>query len=266
MSRLHTELQRLFALTWPAADGPGAPMAAEGPLTVPVDPAADTRLMVLGLGRPADWPRLEAVWQAVQAELGLPAPAIAVNGSDGFQLWFALARPVPPAQAAGFLEALRLRHLGDLPPGRVSALPALAGGPQALPRPHALPLVLPGGPSAPDQWSAFVAPDLAPMFAETPWLDLPPPLEGQAELLARLQPAPAEAFERACARLAPPPAPAPTAPVATAGPPAPADPPATAAHAALADEARHFLQRVMNDEQAALALRIEAAKALLYGR
>jgi hypothetical protein len=36
--------------------------------------------MVLELARPAEWPPLARVWQAVQAELGLPAPAIAVSG------------------------------------------------------------------------------------------------------------------------------------------------------------------------------------------
>ena len=46
--------------------------------------------------------------------------------------------------------------------------------------------VIPAEPDRPEHWSAFVAPDLAPIFNDTPWLDLPPNLEGQAELLARL--------------------------------------------------------------------------------
>ena len=36
---------------------------------------------------------------AVQADLALPAPAIAVTGSDGVQLWFSLVQPVQPGQA-----------------------------------------------------------------------------------------------------------------------------------------------------------------------
>lgn len=270
MSRLHAELQRLYALS-PSAPADGAPAGPDA-LCLPSQAGADTRLLVLGLGRPADWPRLAAVWQAVQAELGLPAPAIAVNGVDGFQLWFALARPLPLAQAAELADALRQRYLGDVPPARVSVLPALPGQ-----QPAAAPaqLLLPGCATGPEQWSAFVAPDLAPMFAETPWLDLPPPLDGQAELLARLQPISADALAQALAQLAPPAAS--RAAVAGASTAAgaeqavtgsdeasPSQAPATATTAA-ADEARRFLLRVMNDEQAALALRIEAAKALLAG-
>ena len=47
--------------------------------------------------------------------------------------------------------------------------------------------MIPAEPDRPEHWSAFVAPDLAHIFNDTPWLDLPPNLEGQAELLARLK-------------------------------------------------------------------------------
>lgn len=280
MSRLHAELQRLYALTppspapgtpadaTPATDAPAADTLATGapPDGLSADAAATgTRLLVLGLGRPADWPRLADVWQTVQAELGLPAPAIAVNGVDGFELWFALAQPLPLAQAAALADALRQRYLGDVPPARLTQRPTPGAARQAaaVSPPH-----WPGSATAPEQWSAFVAPDLAPMFAETPWLDLPPPLDGQAELLARLQPISADALAQAWLRLAPPASPMPAASSASAAasPPghgASADAGAPSQAAALADEARRFLQRVMHDEQAALALRIEAAKALL---
>ena len=107
----------------------------------------------------------------------------------------------------------------------------------------------------PDQWYAFVAPDLAALFAETPWLDIAPSDDGQAALLRTLETVSPAAFSTASQRLrttehAP-------RDVAIA---APADP-----RAGDADPAR-FLTRVMNDESVPLALRVDAAKALLLHR
>ncbi|MEN9627574.1 MAG: hypothetical protein RJA10_801 [Pseudomonadota bacterium] len=239
MSRLSLEWQRLYAVV-PAAGEAAAP--------------GRVRAAVLELARPADWAALSAVWQGVQADLGLPAPGIAVNGRDGYQLWFSLRQPVPAAQALAFVQALGARYLGDTLPGRLSLWPG-AGDRLA---PAMVPAVVgDGGP-----WSAFVAPDLAPVFTDEPWLDTPPNEQGQAELLARLGSASADAFERAVQRL-----PGAAAPVAAAAPAAPAAPaastaPATAAHR----DPQRFLLEVMNDDRVDLALRIEAAKALLaYG-
>ncbi|MBP6421736.1 MAG: hypothetical protein KA271_02470, partial [Propionivibrio sp.] len=47
--------------------------------------AGHVRTMVLELSKPADWNGLSTVWQRVQSELELPAPAIAVSGKDGYQ-------------------------------------------------------------------------------------------------------------------------------------------------------------------------------------
>ena len=60
--------------------------------------------MVLELTGPADWDVLSAVWRGVQADLELPAPAIAVSGTDGLQLWFSLEAPVPAAQLSRCAE------------------------------------------------------------------------------------------------------------------------------------------------------------------
>ena len=65
MSRLQSELQRLY----------GRPV--DGVATVGVDRAATVRAMVLELARPADWDLLSKAWRGVQADLELPAPAIA---------------------------------------------------------------------------------------------------------------------------------------------------------------------------------------------
>jgi hypothetical protein len=98
-------------------------------------------------------------------------------------------------------------------------------------------------------WSAFVSPDLAAVFGDEPVLDIPPGDEAQAELLARLRSVPAEAVADALQGLAPPPSPAPA-------------PPAVGTKTGW-QTPRDFLMRVMNDPATPLALRIEAAKALL---
>jgi hypothetical protein len=140
----------------------------------------------------------------------------------------------------------------------------------AEPEPLAVPRALGHAP----QWAAFVAADLAPLFEDTPWLDMPPSPEGQADLLSRVASVSAAALAEALGRLAPPPAEA-LVPGTTAQPAVPNDAPTrtaadTAADNAAGQAAVQFLLQVMQDEAAPLALRVDAAKALLphrgYGR
>lgn len=249
MNRLQAEMHRLY-LPHSGAD-PGVDAAASGL----IDAEGRVRAMVLELARPANWEALSKVWRGVQIELELPAPAIAVSGTDGFQLWFSLAEAVSVAQAHAFLALLRARFLSDIAPQRVGLMPGAdaTAARQAL---HAR-WVVPAQQEQSGNWSAFVAPDLAPVFADTPWLDIPPSNDGQADLLSRLGSIKPPEFELALERLRPA-APAPetvstdagrmhTRPQASAGSP----------------DAKRFLLQVMNDDTVALALRIEAAKALL---
>ena len=257
MNRLQSELQRLYL-----------PQAPAGQDTEPdesrlIDADGRVRAMVLELARPADWAVLSTVWRGVQVDLDLPAPAIAVSGTDGVQLWFSLAQPLPVAQAWAFLDALRRRYLGDVRAHRVGLLPAVdaASPPLAV---HARQVPAPQADSC--HWSAFVAPDLAPVFADEPWLDLPPNLDGQAALLAGLASMPIAEVERALAQLQP---------AALSVPDTPASAAAEAAHADVGTvnlrspspgpwlDPKRFLLDVMNNDAVALALRIEAAKALL---
>lgn len=248
MNRLPSELHRLFV-----PRGTGSP---RGPLDAAdlIDAEGCVRAMVLGLARPADWPAVSKVWQGVQADLGLPAPAIAVAGPAGYQLWFSVGDAVPAAQALRFLEALRRHYLADIAAPRLDLWPvddpASAGGWR-----HAAPIPAPLAPTGP--WSAFVAPDLAPMFSEESWLDVPPNPEGQADLLSRITSIPHADFLRVLGQF-PPALPAAAAPAADAG----AVGALTAARAPTTDP-RRFLLAVMNDEAVDLALRIDAAKALL---
>jgi hypothetical protein len=253
MSRLLSEISRLYLPT-PSLAAP----AAHGSWSLS-DDQGGTRAMVLELARPADWDLLGQVWRGVQADLAWPAPAIAVTGVDGFALWFSLAEPVPVATASAVLQALRQRYLGQVPLDRMRLLPEASG--------QARIQEVPSLQGRQDQWSAFVAPDLAPVFADTPWLDIPPSLEGQADLLSRLDSIPRVDWLRALDALAPS--------VATSAPSSLPSFASTVSSLPLAQptvlagphtDPRRFLSEVMNNEAVPLALRIEAAKALLLDR
>jgi len=252
MNRLQSELRRLY---FPhAAADPGTDAEVSGL----IDAEGRVRAMVLELARPANWEVLSKVWRGVQTDLELPAPAIAVSGTDGLQLWFSISEPVSVVQAHAFLESLRSRLLPDIASKRLRLLPVVdASAPQqAL---HAR--LVPAEQEQTGNWSAFVAPDLAPVFADTPWLDIPPSNDGQADLLSRLGSIKPPAFEAALEWLKPATTQSVVAPEAmsTDAGRMPVRPVGSVGSL----DAKRFLLQVMNDETVALALRIEAAKALL---
>lgn len=270
MNRLQSELNRLYL---PPSQA-GAETDAQ-PATL-IDPTDRVRAMVLELARPPSWEAMSKVWQGVQAELDLPAPAIAVSGTDGLQLWFSLAEPISTDRAHAFLERLRIRYLADVESGRVGLMPATNAS--ALhPELHAR--LIPARQEPTGNWSAFLAPDLVPIFADSPWLDIPPNEEGQATLLRGMEVTKQAAFESAfdklvlvthaspvtaaAARAGDPHAQVrPASATSAATTPAASSTPATAT-ASSSEDAKRFLLQVMNDDTVVLALRIEAAKALL---
>lgn len=225
MNRLQTEIHRLY---------PPAPLADNADSAV--------RHVVLQAQCPPGWPALRTVWEGVQTEWGWPAPGIAVNGRDAYQLWFSFAQPLPLAQARGLVRHLIARFLPDADPRRLRVLTETANTDAPLATP---PQAQPSG-----NWSAFVSPDLAAVFGDEPVLDIPPGDEAQAELLARLRSVPADAVADALRHLAPAESAAQAAAASASPEPAWQSP-------------RDFLMRVMNDPATPLALRIEAAKALL---
>jgi hypothetical protein len=233
MNRLQSELNRLYL-----ADPSAASL---------IDAQGLVRAMVMELAQPASWEVLSAVWQGVQSELQLPAPAIAVSGVDGLQLWFSLEEPITVHEAHAFLDSLRARFLPTIDPKRFRLLPETDAA--AL---HAA--LVPAQQPITDNWSAFVAPDLAAVFTDAPWLDVAPNEEGQANLLRGLPSMKRRSFEDASRRL-----------VAHALPPSAAASPTTVPSEAApaGSDPKRFLMQVMNDEAVPLALRIEAAKALL---
>ncbi len=238
MNRLDTELRRLYLANPDPNRGDGT---HNQPL---INEAAQVRAVVLGVAGPGAWEKLSKVWQGVQVDWGWPAPAIAVSGTDGLHLWFSVTGPVPLAQAAAGVAALQGRYLGGVLPERVSRWPMVAG-------PSGVVVQLPGQQVLPEQWSAWVAPDLAAIFEAEPWLDVAPSPDAQADVLARLKPTPLADFLQAlpCA----PPTPATTG-VAAPAPQACAD----------GQPGPHqFLQAVMNDPAVDMQWRIAAATALL---
>jgi len=267
MKRLHTEWRRLFAVD-AGTDGSLAPLLdARG---------GRTRALVVEWGRPADWLMLRPLWEAVQAELGWPAPLIALNGCDAFQLWISLAEPVAAQEAHEVATALAARWLP-----RASG-PAMATRLAVWPRPspqadgtwqHAAPV--PARQTGPQpRWSAFVAPDLAAVFGDEPTLDIDPGDEAQADLVAHGGCVSAAAWARACQALrqdgaqpTPTPAAAPGRTPSLAGDAvdrgAPEAPQTTPDLGGPHDDPAAFLRAVMNHAAVPLALRVEAARALL---
>ena len=270
MNRLPAQYQRLYLPQ--AAVAPGTATAHP---SHPEPPAEETvRALVLALRKPADWDTLAPLWRGVQTDLAWPAPAIAVNGVDAFELWFSLAQPVPRAEATALLHHLCLRYLPGVKPERLPRWPSLNATALPAPQPGRIPALHPDT----GRWSAFVAPDLPAVFGDDPSLDFPPSEDAQAELLSRLGCIQPDDWQAAVAALQAVRADAAVAPAGVeAAPRAPALRPVAAStgetahaasphHAALVgpyEDPRQFLRDVMNDSSVGLALRLEAARALL---
>lgn len=169
--RLHGELERLYGLQ--------ACAEAKG---VSQD---DSRALILQLCKPSEWSSLAVLWHAFVSEWGMPAPAIAVNGRDGIQLWFSLTRPASSSRCERFLLALRDRFLDGLPQDRVSWYPSSK---PLSEHGDSMFTAVPACTSGTDHWSAFVTRDLAAVFGDEPWVDVPPVRDQQAEILSRLSP------------------------------------------------------------------------------
>ncbi|MDI1243992.1 MAG: hypothetical protein PSV24_01155 [Rhodoferax sp.] len=244
MDRLQTELHRLYLPLAASSEGQYDP----GETVRLIDADGRVRAMVVQLAQHAGWNGMAALWQGVQSDFGLPAPAVAVSGVNGYQLWLSMAEPVPLAQALAFLEALRLRYLAGIDPRHIRMAPQAnesAAPTQSIRR-------VPSVQGESGRWSAFVAPGLAGMFADEPWLDMAPGTDAQAKLLASLKSIQPAEFQQALDQLRPADAPPHRASASVA---------ANTAHDS--QDPKRFLLAVMNDPANELHLRIEAAKALL---
>jgi len=239
MNRLQAELQRLFLPD-------GAELREDGfGLDQLLADRDTTRVAVLQLSRPLGWDEISAVWQGVQQDLDFPPPAIAISGHDRYELWFSFAEPVPVSEAQDMLQGLQQRYVAS-----TRSADRIGFFPPRGPLPHTGEK-LPPSQVAPGQWSAFVAPDLGPLFSDERWLDHPPGTDAQADLLSRFQSIPAQRFARAMAQLR-----------AEAAPPA-QELALRSSNDTKAQSPQDFLLEVMRDPAVDLPLRVDAAKALL---
>ena len=259
MNRLQAELHRLY-LPHDSQSESDDPAGDEIRL---VDADGQVRTMVVDVARQAGWDGIAALWQGVQDELELPAPAIAISGINGYQVWFSLSEPVPLARALDFLQSLRLRYLSAIAPRHIVMKPAA----DDLAPQHAQDArMVPSRQTGTGRWSAFVDPGLASMFADEPWLDLPPNPDAQGKLLSHFESIRPADFQQALRRLRPTGAAALCATeTAAAGNAVGSGSRLVAAQAPPHDglDPKGFLLGVMHDPTVDLRLRVEAAKALL---
>lgn len=177
MQKLISELTRLYL---PAGSLAPAALArqVQGQATVAIDLTSDaglTRAMLIPFDKMADgdaaqhWSRLCALANALQTELGLPAPAVSVSGANGYGLWLSFEAPVPVAQAHTFLALLRAAYFPDLDAGLDTVGSAVELPPCLC--------------QSTGKWAAFIHPGMGASFADEPWLDMAPPFAGQSALL-----------------------------------------------------------------------------------
>ena len=177
MHKLISELTRLYL---PA--GAVSPQALTrhivGETTLAIDLATEdgqVRAIVVAFpkmahGEPAQhWNYLCATANGLQAELGLPAPAVSISGADGYALWLSLETSIPKAREQDFLELLRQAYF-----------PNMALGGDAASAPVELP---PCRNLRTGKWAAFIHPGMGAAFADESGLEMAPPLAGQAAFL-----------------------------------------------------------------------------------
>jgi hypothetical protein len=178
MQKLSFELQRLYLLAGQQRDGQAIDLARDGMV----------RTLVIDFHQ-ADgeqhWVRLCDVANALQTELGLPAPAVSVSGGECYRLWLSLAQPVTEAQARQFLALLHKAYFEDeeidFGRSRVDLPPAQN--------------------RATGLWAAFINPSMGGALAEDLGLEMAPPDAAQAGFLEGLLSISTEEYQQALATL-----------------------------------------------------------------
>jgi len=225
-----------------------------------VNPEGLVRALVITFDRAKDWTHLTALYQALEEDLELPAPAISISATGGFQLWLSLADCVPVAQAMAFLEALCSKYLADIPLRHLKLYPGInessAGQPPTVD-------LVPGFHQASGKWSAFIDPSMGGMFLDEPGLDMAPNMAGQADILAKFESIKSQDFQRALTSFQSPMTVAPKLVESV-----PNDQYELTSHSRLDvgsnyTEPKSFLLAVMNSPSASPDQRIKAAQALL---
>ncbi|MBZ2209534.1 hypothetical protein [Massilia soli] len=208
MQKLISELSRLYLPAGAVApDALAEHMLGKTTLAVPlVSDSGMTRALMIpfrkaknGGDEARHWTQLCALANALQADLGLPAPAVSISGADGYGLWLSFADPVPASAAQQFLALLGQAYFPD-----TAVDPAAVNAPVELP---------PCLNQASGKWAAFIHPGMGASFADESGLEMAPPMAGQLAFLEGLHSISEDQFRHALAVLQPPhsPAPAPRA-------------------------------------------------------
>ena len=281
MNRLIAELSRLYFLPgqeWQSLQNTGSVKPAyvtEGVLKtevlaerlvtesyvglVLVSPSEMVRTLVIGFESGSDWEQVAALYQSVQDELALPAPAISVSVEDGYQMWFSLAEQIPLQKAREFLSALRREYFPDISVSRTKFRPGIEEHVNDVSQ-RVLPLMQVIKEPV-ERWSAFIDPSMGSMFIDEPWLEMAPNLDKQAAMLAGVESIRVEDFLRALSIMQPEPemdAVRVEKEACTGGQLA-----SSLGEPGRFDDPKGFLIAVMNDPHIGVRDRIEAAKALL---
>ena len=211
MEKLIAELKRLYLLVDQERFPGGAltdDMLAQhlnGEQTTAINLVSDNglvRAMIVDFHRMGDapalqhWDRLCGVANALQDQLGLPAPAVSVNGSNGYALWLSLETPVPLNQAQHFLHLLRKTYFPDIPNEEIGLRPDTLTSTTAE-----LPPCLHAGSGT---WAAFINPGMGASFADETGLEMMPPYAAQAAFLDGLQGISDKQFSQAITIMHPP--------------------------------------------------------------
>jgi hypothetical protein len=102
---------------------PCSPCCGEGGASIDLlGPDGTVRALVIELDSGL-WTQAAQLYEGVQSELELPAPAVSVSGGKTYGLWFSFAVAVPLSRAETFAEGLRQRYLAEVPATRLTLHP-----------------------------------------------------------------------------------------------------------------------------------------------
>ena len=191
MHKLISELRRLYLLDNQELDEAVFAQHLRGEQTCVVDLAdalGSARALVIDFHQRADgqhWERVRDVANALQSELGLPAPAISVSGARSYRLWLSLDTTISAAQAEEFQVLLHEAYFAD---EQIDIARTVVELPPCLHQASKL-------------WAAFINPGMGASFAEELGLEMPAPLAAQAAFLEGLRSTTAAEFSHALSQL-----------------------------------------------------------------
>ena len=192
MSKLESELQRLYCL--PGRAWSGTKSESENPQIDLITATGLVRCFVISIKNGAAWPQIATLYQGIQDEFELPAPAISISVEEGYQIWFSLAEPVTLQAAQNFMEGLCRKYLAETKTAKLKCRPGITDDLKSVPK-------VPAREKASDRWSAYIDPTMGSMFIEESWLEMTPSLDKQAGMLTGLKSIRPEDFDRVSSAL-----------------------------------------------------------------